>query len=295
MQAATVNENPATPRFLVDTAWVAARLDAPDVVVLDATTHLVPRPDTPYDVISGLADFHAGHIPGSQFADIDGRLSDREHPLHFMLPSPEQFADAMAELGVSDDTTVVCCATANHWWATRLWWMLRVFGHEAAAVLDGGFQAWKAEGRPVETGDARGRPRGRFTARFHPELVADRHDVLAAIGASDTCTVNALRAEQHAGGGPTNYGRPGHITGSINLPAADVVGPDHRFLPLDVLRERLAPALAAPRVITYCGGGIAASSVTLLLTLLGHPDVRLYDASLSEWAPDPTLPMSTRA
>jgi thiosulfate/3-mercaptopyruvate sulfurtransferase len=282
-----------SPRFLVDADWVAAHLDAPDVVVLDATTHLVPQPDHPYDVISGRQDFHAGHIPGAQFADIDGELSDPDHPLHFMLPSPERFADAMAALGVSDHSTVVCYATANHWWATRLWWMLRVFGHDAVAVLDGGFQAWRAAGRAVETGDARGRPRGRFTARLRPELVADRDAVLAAIGAGDTCTVNALRPEQHAGGGNTNYGRPGHIRGSINLPAIDVVGSDHRFLPADELRRVLAPALATPRVITYCGGGIAASSVTMLLMMLGHPDVRLYDASLSEWAPDPALPMST--
>jgi thiosulfate/3-mercaptopyruvate sulfurtransferase len=285
----------ASPRFIVGTEWLADRLDAADIAVVDATTHLVPRPDTPYDVISGLADFHAGHLPGARFADIDAALSDRTHSLHFMLPAPEQFADAMADLGISDETLVVCYSSANHWWATRLWWMLRVFGHDAAVVLDGGLPAWRAEGRPIERGDARAHPRGRFTARFRPEQVADRDAVRAAIGAAGVCTVNALRPEQHAGGGNTNYGRPGHITGSINLPAVEVVGPDHRFLPEAELRARLAPALAASSVITYCGGGIAASSIAMLLTMFGHPDVRLYDASLSEWAPDPTLPMSTAA
>jgi thiosulfate/3-mercaptopyruvate sulfurtransferase len=287
-------------RFIVDTLWLAEHLTDPDVVVLDATTHLPPRPldpvpPVPYDVVSGRADFEKGHIPGARFADIDGDLSDPEHRLHFMLPSSERFAEGMAQLGVGDDTLVVCYATAFHWWATRLWWMLRVFGHERVVVLDGGFQAWTAEGRPVATGPAAVPGRKVFTARFHPEMVAGKDDVLAGIGAGDVCTLNALRPEQHAGGGATNYGRPGHIRGSVNVAAANVVGADNRFLPIEQIRGLLAEPLTKPRVITYCGGGIAASSITMLLTMLGHPDVRLYDASLSEWAPDPSLPMSVPA
>ena len=283
--------------FVVDCAWLAEHLGDPDLLVLDATTHLLPRPvepvpEVPYDVVPGREDFERAHIPGARFVDIDGQLSDPDHRLHFMLPSPERFAQAMGALGVGDDTTVVCYSTAFHWWATRLWWMLRTFGHPRVLVLDGGFQKWQAEGRPVETGPAQAPAPRVFTARFDPSRVASREDVLAAIGAEGTCTLNALRAEQHAGGGTTNYGRPGHITGSINVPAVSVVGPDNTFLPPEQLRRMLAGPLAQPRVITYCGGGIAASSITLLLTALGHPDVRLYDASLSEWAPDPALPMS---
>ena len=163
--------------------------------------------DIAADYLEGLLDI----------ADIDGDLSDPDHKLHFMLPGPERFAEGMARLGIGDDTKVVCYATAFHWWATRFWWMLRVFGHDNAVVLDGGFQRWQAEGRPVETGPAAPRPRAVFTSRFHPEMVADRQDVLTAIGAGDACVVNALRPEQHAGAGATNYGRPGHITGSISV------------------------------------------------------------------------------
>jgi thiosulfate/3-mercaptopyruvate sulfurtransferase len=170
--------------------------------------------------------------------------------------------------------------------------MLRVFGHERCVVLDDGFQRWQAQGRPVETGPERTPERAVFTARFHPKMVAHRAQVRAAIDADGACTVNALRPEQHSGGGTTNYGRPGHITGSINLAAAQVVGPDNRFLPPDQLRTLLAEPLGQPRVITYCGGGIAASSITMLLMQFRHRDVRLYDASLPEWAPDPTLPMT---
>lgn len=283
------------PEYVVETAWLAERLSDPGVVVLDGTTHLMPPPPKPYHVVSGRADFEAGHIPGAQFVDIDTELSDPHQPpgLHFTLPSPELFAAGMARLGIGNDTMVVCYATANHWWATRLWWMLRVFGHDKAAVLNGGFQRWKAEGRPVETGPARPRGHAVFVARYHPEMVADKHEVLAAIGKADTCTVNALRPEQHAGTGGTVYGRLGRIKGSINVPAVSVVDEDNRFKPATELRRMLAEPLAKPEVITYCGGGIAASSITMLLAMLGHENVKLYDASLSEWAPDPALPMES--
>lgn len=281
------------PEFMVETAWLADHLTDPDVVVLDGTTHLMPPPPTPYNVVSGRADFERGHIPGAQFVDIDNELSDPDQApgLHFMLPSAERFAAAMGRLGISNDTMVVCYATANHWWATRLWWTLRVFGHDRAAVLNGGFQRWQAEGRPVETGAGKPRAATTFRARFRPELVADKHDVLAAIGAGDVCTLNALRPEQHAGTGGTVYGRLGHIKGSINVPAVNVVDADNLFKPAAELHRMFEGPLGKPRVITYCGGGIAATSTTLVLTMLGHPDVRVYDASMSEWAVDSTLPM----
>lgn len=283
------------PEFIVETAWLADHLGDPGVVVLDGTTHLMPPPPVPYSVVSGRADFERGHIPGAGFVDIDGELSDPDQApgLHFMLPSADRFAAAMARLGISNDSQVICYSTANHWWATRLWWTLRVFGHDRAAVLNGGFQRWQAEGRPVETGPGHARTTTTFRARLRPELVADKHDVLAAIGKGDICTLNALRPEQHAGTGGTTYGRLGHIQGSINVPAINVVDEYNLFKPAVELRRMFDQPLHKPRVITYCGGGIAATSASLVLTMLGHPDVRVYDASLSEWAPDPALPMET--
>jgi thiosulfate/3-mercaptopyruvate sulfurtransferase len=123
--------------------------------------------------------------------------------------------------------------------------------------------------------------------------VANKEEVRAAIGAQGICTVNALRPEQHAGTGGTSYGRLGHISGSVNIAAVQHIGPDNCFKPSEELRKIFAPALAAPQVITYCGGGIAATSVALVLTMFGHPDVKVYDASLTEWAADPALPMET--
>ncbi len=284
------------PDLLVTTDWLARHLHDRDVCVLDCTTHLPPLPDLSlYNVVSGRADFEKAHIPGALFVDIEHEVSTPHPRLHFMLPAAEQFAAAMGRLGIGDDTLVVTYATANHWWATRMWWMLRVFGHERAAVLDGGFQKWQREGRPVETGSATPRAPASFTARFQPQYVATKDDVLAAIGAEGICTVNALRPEQHAGTGGVHYGRRGHIPQSLNLAAVQHVNPDNTFKTAAELRQLFEPALAKPQVITYCGGGIAATSVALVLAMLGYDAVKVYDNSLTEWAADPALPMETGA
>jgi thiosulfate/3-mercaptopyruvate sulfurtransferase len=285
------------PEYLVDPDWLARHLDDPGVRVLDCTTHLPPLPDNSYyTVVPGREDYLKGHIPGAAFVDMDHDVADTSAATHFMLPSSEQFATAMSRFGIGDDTLVVSYSSANHWWASRMWWMLQVFGHRKAAVLDGGFQKWKREGRSIEMGPARPRTAARFTAR-QPlrKMVASREDVLAAIGNDGICTVNALRPEQHAGIGGVNYGRPGHVKGSINIAALATVDENNAYRSPHELRRLFAVPLAKPRIIAYCGGGIAASADALVLAMLGHENVSLYDASLSEWARDPQLPMETGA
>jgi thiosulfate/3-mercaptopyruvate sulfurtransferase len=287
----------AHPEFLVDSDWLALHLDDPGVRVLDCTTHLPPLPDNSYyTVVPGREDFLKAHIPGAAFVDMDHDVADTSAATHFMLPSSEQFAAAMSRFGIGDDTLVVSYSSANHWWASRMWWMLQVFGHGKAAVLDGGFQKWKKEGRKIEAGPARPRAAARFTARpALRQMIASRDDVLAAIGSDRICTVNALRPEQHAGTGGVNYGRPGHIKGSINIAALATVDANNVYRSPQELRRLFAAPLAKPKVIAYCGGGIAASADALALAMLGHQNVSLYDASLSEWARDPQLPMETGA
>ncbi len=287
--------NNSYPEYLVTTEWLAHHLDDPTVRVLDPSTLLPPRPDfSRYEVVPAREDFEKGHIPGAVFVDMDHELSTPDPRLHFMLPDARTFATAMSQYGVSDDSFVVTYSTTSHWWATRLWWMFRVFGHERVAVLDGGFQKWQAEKRPVETGAARPVSPGKYTPREpNTKIVASREDVLAAIGADNSCTINALRPEQHAGTGGVTYGRKGHITGSISIPALAHVDDDNTFKSIDELREMFEQAMKTPQVITYCGGGIAATSVALALDMLGHKDVKVYDASLTEWAADPSLPMET--
>ena len=286
----------AHPEYLVETDWLAAHLGDPKLVVLDCTTHLIPDPKITYTVKPGLEDFEKGHIPGAQFVDLQADLSDNgDTKLRFMLPPAAEFAAAMRRFGVSDDSKIVTYSTANPQWATRVWWVLRVYGFDNAAVLDGGFQKWTTEGRAVEAGAAKARPGGSFTERAAKKLMADKNDVLAAIGDGAVCTINALQAPQHVGSGGNTYGRPGRIAGSVNVPTAGLLDPaTNTFLPPDQMRAKFDAVQAFDkRVITYCGGGIAASATAHALVMLGHRDVRLYDASMSEWAVDPTLPMET--
>jgi thiosulfate/3-mercaptopyruvate sulfurtransferase len=292
------SEGFAHPEFLVESAWLAAHLGDPELRIFDCTIHLIPKPDIGYTVKPGREDFEKGHVPGAQFIDLQGDLSAPHPTLRFMLPSADAFAAAMSRFGVGDNSRVILYSTMTPQWASRVWWMLRNYGFDNAAVLNGGFKKWAAEGRPVETGAARPKPPATFTVRADRKLMVGKKAVLAAIGDGAICTINALSPEQHTGTGGTVYGRVGRIAKTVNVPAAALLDPaTGAYLPPPQLRAKFdaVGAFDKPQVITYCGGGIAASSDALVLTMLGHPDVKLYDASMSEWSNDPSLPMETGA
>lgn len=285
-----------TGKFLVDTGWLAEHLASPELRVFDCTTHLRPDPKTVYRVESGRADYLAGHIPGADFLDLQGELSDSGSRLRFTMPSADQFAAAMGAHGVGPDKAVVLYSATTPMWATRLWWMLRAFGFDNAAILDGGLRKWKAEGRPLSTEQTHHAP-ATFIARPRPALIAGREDVLSAVdGRVGACVLNALSAKQHAGAdGAVHYGRPGRIKGSVNVPAMSLLREDGTFRPREELRtmfDGVGAATGRP-VIAYCGGGIAATADAFALTMLGFDKVAVYDNSLSEWSVDKSLPMET--
>jgi thiosulfate/3-mercaptopyruvate sulfurtransferase len=285
----------ANPQYLVETDWLAARIGDPALRVLECTVFLHPDAEHGYRAESGRATWAAGHVPESGFADLTDDLSDPASRLRFMLPSAGRFAEVMSRLGVGDGVRVVLYDRAVNMWAARVWWMLRAFGFDDAAVLNGGWRKWTLEDRPVST-DADTRVPARFVARPRPQLFTDKAGVLAALGERSSCVLNALTEEQHRGTGGVTYGRPGRIAGSVNVPARALVDPKtHAYLDAEALRKKFAAAgaLDAGRVITYCGGGIAASSDAFVLAMMGHEHVAVYDASLSEWAADVTLPMET--
>ncbi|MBT6185179.1 MAG: sulfurtransferase, partial [Betaproteobacteria bacterium] len=191
------------------------------------------------------------------------------------------------------ETMVVIYSTTNHWWATRLWWTFKVFGHANVAVLDGGFQKWASEKKPTESGMAATVDQGNYPLReANKTLIADKDLILERLNKESASLINALRREQHEGRGGVNYGRKGHIKNSINLPAIEHVNQDNTFKSIKELRTIFSETLKHNEVIAYCGGGIAATSVALALDMLGHKNVKVYDASLTEWASDETLPMS---
>lgn len=280
---------------LVDAAALEAQLADPGLRVLDCTVRFEATPEGAV-VSSGRPGYEAGHVPGAGFLDLMGELADPDSPYGFMLPPADRFADAMGRLGVGEGTRVVLYDAGGSMWAARAWWNLRAYGFDDAAVLDGGWTTWTQEGRPVST-EPSTYPPARFVARPRAGLFATRDDVLAAIGSGSTCVLNALSPDQHAGERPTvPDGRAGRIAGSGNVPWHDVIDPaTQRYLPVERLRELLGGvgATSAERVVTYCGGGIAAASVAFALRLVGQEDVAVYDASMQEWATDPSLPMET--
>jgi two-component system, NtrC family, sensor kinase len=283
----------AHPEFLVETEWLKAHLGDSDLRILDCTVHIVFDPQAMFTIAPGRDDFERGHIPRAQFVDLTTQLSDTSHPVPLMAPSPSQFASVMGRLGVENGCRVILYSAQNAYWATRVWWLFRVFGCDNAALLNGGWQRWRREGRPIETGPARQPPPARFNISELRPLMASKADVLAAIADPAVCIINALPEDQFLFTSGVHYGRPGHITGSLNVPSENLLHSEtNEFLPAAELRRRFERVGAFERpVITYCGGAIAASADAMALVMLGHPDVKLYDGSLLEWAADPSLPM----
>ncbi len=283
------------PQYLVETDWLAEHLNDSNIRVLDCTAFNQPDGSGGVRAESGRDSWANEHIPGSGHADLVNDLSDKSASFRYMMPPVEQFTEAMSGYGVGAGTRAVLYDSTTGSWATRVWWMLRAFGFDDACILNGGLHKWKLEGRPVTT-EPPTHPVAQFVAKPRLELMAGKAEVLTALGQEPTCVLNALSQEQHLGAGGANYGRAGRIAGSVNVPARDLMDSlTHAYLPAEELAARftLVGADSAARVITYCGGGIAVSNDAFVLTLLGYENVAVYDASMSEWAADPSLPMET--
>ncbi|TDE92625.1 sulfurtransferase [Occultella glacieicola] len=276
-----------------DLAGIAGR---PGVVILDATS-IIRQPDGDgyYSADTGRGLYEQGHLPGAVYVDLLDDFADRSNPDFWTALSPEQFAEKIGALGVSNDSTIVVYDQGQTMWATRLWWNLRYVGHDDILVLDGGLPAWQAAGRPVETGPGTALPLATFVADPRTELYASVETVTAALGDPGTALVNSLDRETFTGERVT-YARPGRIPGSKHIFFGDLV--DATGLAAGVETVRAAGDAAEVigsdgPVIAYCGGGIAATFVAFQLARAGRSDVAVYDGSMTEWANNPALPLET--
>lgn len=289
------------PDALISTEQLAAALGQPALRVYDCTTYLESPPpgsDDPYIAVPGRRTFEEAHIPGADFLDLQGEFSEQTTRLRFMMPATAHLEAAFGRHGLGPDSRVVLYSIGTMMWATRFWWMLRSLGFEGAAVLDDGFDAWKAEGRATESGPARGYPPTTFRAMPRPGFFVDKRAVLAATEDPHTVIVNALGPQFHQGLEPSRYGRPGRIPHSVNVPAAALVSPGGKgFTALaDAAATFTAQGVTGDkRVICYCGGGISATIDLFMLHQLGYDGLTLYDGSMGEWAKDASLPIETDA
>jgi len=267
-------------RYIVETDWLADHLDAPDLIVVDGTSHL---PTTGRDAKD---EYDAGHIPGALFFDIND-IADTDSALPHMLPSTIKFASKMKTLGIGDGMRVVVYDVQGCHTAPRVWWMLRTMGHEDVAVLNGGLKKWRAEGRPVTEAPTPPRQQKHFTARFNAGLVRDLDDVKGAVRNGAEQIVDARSPGRYQGHEPEPRAglRSGHMPGACNVPYVTLINDDGTLKSEPELRSTFEAAgvdLSKP-IVTSCGSGVTAGVLSLALALLGRTDSAVYDGSWADW------------
>lgn len=272
--------SPTLPGPLVSTEWLAAHLGKPGLVVVDGSWYLPAMARDP------RAEYLAHHIPGAVFWELD-QLADRDNPLPHMLPDPAVAGAQVGGLGIGDhDTVVVYDGSGIQMTAPRVWWHLRVLGHDSVAVLDGGLGKWRAESRPTESGPVVPVPVPHAVS-WRGALVKDRAAVQALVGGDEVTLVDARAAGRFEGRDPEPRAglRLGHIPGARNLPFTGLVRPDGTLMAKSELEQRFRAAgvdLDRP-VVMSCGSGATACVVALALEVVGHRDHAVYDGSWAEW------------
>jgi thiosulfate/3-mercaptopyruvate sulfurtransferase len=271
----------------VSTDWLAARLGDPNLVVLDASWYLPSANRQPRE------EYLAGHIPGALFFDIDA-IADRTSGLPHMLLAPDAFAEAIGALGIGDGMTIVIYDESGLFSAPRAWWEFVTMGAPDVRILEGGGPQWRAENRPLETGEITRAP-AKFTPHFDPALLKSFADVKAAI-ATHGQIADARPAGRFAGRDPEPRpgARGGHMPGAVSLPAMTLVA-NGRLKPQPELAALFAASrldLAKP-ITTTCGSGVTASTLMLALRLAGATTVGVYDGSWAEWGNHPDADIVT--
>lgn len=279
---------------LVSTDWLHQHLNDPKLRVVDIRGYVLPASEPPPHYFNRHDDYVKSHLPGAVFVDWVLEITDPDDPRHAQIAKPERYAAAMSRAGIDADTLVVAYDDEKSMFAARLWWSLNYYGHENVAVLDGGWQKWLAEGRPV-TADVPSVTPAQFVARPIPALRSTADEVLAKIG-TPTKLLDMRSAEEYEG----LYSRTrtkGHIPGAISQPRRELLNDDGTVQTREQLRAHFAKLgiTDSTEVITYCNGGVSASFGMLALHVAGLTHNHMYDGSWKEWSSDPSKPIVTGA
>lgn len=270
--------------MLVSTEWLAGELGKPDLVVFDCSTFLPGEPGNKKDA------FREAHLPGALLFDID-KIADDETDLPHMVPTPAKFARLVGALGVSNDKRVVFYDQHGLRGSPRGWWMMRLFGHDNVAVLDGGLPAWKKEGRAIATGDAAPPAPASFVPDFRAAMLKGIGDIKRIVADGSALVIDARAKGRFDGTAPEpRAGLPsGHMPGAANVPVSEIAGPDGRAKDPAALRAIFAEAGATGGrpVVTSCGSGVTACVLAFGMVRAGLPEPAVYDGSWTEWASRP--------
>jgi thiosulfate/3-mercaptopyruvate sulfurtransferase len=275
---------------LVPVSELARRLNDAGWVVCDCRHDLA-------DVEAGRRAYAVSHIPGARFVHLDADLSapmtgrNGRHP----LPEPDRFTRRLGELGIGNTTQVVAYDASGGYYAARLWWMLRWLGHESAAVLDGGWDAWVKSGQSVSSETPTIKP-ARFYPRIRRGVALDAAEIAARMGQPQPLLLDARSPDRYRGENETLDPVAGHIPGALNRFFKLNLESDGRFKPPAALRREFSLALGtvAPYdVVHYCGSGVTACHNLLAMEIAGFAGSRLYPGSWSEWVSDRSRPVAT--
>ncbi len=281
-------------KTLIDVDSLQELLGQPRLAVVDCRFDLM-NPE------AGRQAYLRAHIPGARYADLNRDLSAPvgPHTGRHPLPLPEVFAGRLGAMGIGNDTQVVAYDEANGSIAARLWWMLRWLGHDAAAVLDGGFNAWTARGGALQSGEADPAAAERVARHFTPRIdagsVVSTAELERALQGRKALLVDARAQERYAGAVEPIDPVAGHVPGAVNHPFTANLGADGRFLPAAELerrwQERL-PGSDLKNLVAMCGSGVTACHNLLSLEVAGLTGGKLYAGSWSEWIRDPRRPVA---
>lgn len=245
----------------------------------------------------GEEDYARGHIPGAIYAHLDRDLcgpiipqQTGRHP----LPEPDIFVNKLQSWGVRNDDQVIVYDDAGGSYAARLWWMLKWAGHDAVALLDGGWQAWISAGYPTITETPLRTPGG-FSAKFRPELLASTEEVIEMEHQQDTLLVDARMPIRYRGETEPIDPVAGRIPWAANLPHTEVLDENygtHSSADLRAKFNQLFHGVSPERVVYYCGSGVTAARDLVAQAHAGLGLGKLYAGSWSEWINDPKRPIS---
>ena len=241
--------------MLVDTNWLEKNYKNQNIRIFDCTVWLHPHPTKIYTIESGKKDYDIGHIPNSDFLDLND-ISEKNTPYPFMMPNKKTFNNVMSSKGVGDDTQVILYSRVNIQWATRVWWMLKSMDFNNVSILNGGFDRWKIEKRSTSTSKVN-YPTNTFKSNPKEGYFCSKEEVKKYLTDKNISVINALRSTLHDGTESVNYGRPGHISNSINIPSLDMVNSETKlYKPLYELEKIFSKyeVIDKHRVVAYCGG-----------------------------------------